>query len=113
MAAAAKRAAAGPLWPTADTVGAGTTAGPAATVTALSRSVVGSNYTSRTAHTRASSLRQAAAITARARARFIYEALVKHLSPALFCHHGGLWSAGGAHVIPDWPQSWWSKRKVN
>ena len=32
--------------------------------------------------------RRAAAITKRAKRRFVYLALLKNLTPGLFCHHG-------------------------
>jgi hypothetical protein len=57
--------------------------------------------------------RRAAAIDSKARAHFIYEALLKHISAALFCHHGSLWKLGGAHLVPNWPQWWWSKSQVS
>jgi hypothetical protein len=49
------------------------------------------------------SLRRAAAIAAADRARFIYEALIKHLSKSLFCYHGKSLLIGG-----DWTGAWFT-----
>jgi hypothetical protein len=54
------------------------------------------------------SLRRAAAIAASASSRFVFIALLKHLSLGLLCHHGGSAALGqGARLIPGWPDWWW------
>jgi hypothetical protein len=63
---------------------------------------------------RLSSLRRAALIAASDSSRFIYEALLKHLPPGLFCHHRkGTWTVGAvANLTPGWPAWWWRKPHV-